>query len=249
MTGVTRSFDNGASGVIRALDDLSLSVPEAQFLCVLGPTGCGKTTMLRLIAGLEEPDSGRVLLHGRPPGDPEAASIGLVFQQGALFPWATVEGNVEFGLRAKGVPRTARRARVGELLELVGLEGFLHSYPHQLSGGMQQRVALARSLATEPELLLLDEPFGSLDTRTRHALERVLLDVWKATGTTVVFVTHDIEEAVYLAERLVVLGHRPGRIVSEQWIDLERPRDRLSTAFSGHLLAIRAGFEELVEES
>jgi NitT/TauT family transport system ATP-binding protein len=245
---VTKSFVHQQTGSVNALSNISLSVPSGEFLCILGPTGCGKTTLLRMIAGLESPDSGTIRLVESAPGDPGAASVGFVFQQGALFPWATVEANVEFGLRANGVGRPERRARVRELLDLVGLSGFARSYPHQLSGGMQQRVALIRSLATEPELLLLDEPFSALDTRTRHNLEDVVLDLWQATGTTVLFVTHHIEEAVYLSQRLVILGHRPGRIVRDGAVTIDRPRDRLSAAFSEYLLSVRATFEELVDE-
>ncbi|MCK4506199.1 MAG: ABC transporter ATP-binding protein [Candidatus Aegiribacteria sp.] len=246
ITGLVKIFRE-KSGDVHALGPVSIDVPQGSFLCVLGPTGCGKTTLLRTIAGLEIPDSGNVELMTRADGRQPVA--GYVFQQGALFPWMSIYANVEFPLRAQGnIDRMTRRQQVGAILDTVGLSDFSSSYPHQLSGGMQQRAALARSLVTKPDILLLDEPFSSLDTRTSQDLQENLRNTWKEAATTVVFVTHSIEEAVYLAGEVVVLGHRPGRIVRRQTIDLPDPRSRLSPEFTEYLVSLRRTFEELVEE-
>jgi NitT/TauT family transport system ATP-binding protein len=245
VRGLCKSF-TGPDGCVKALGPVDLSVERGGFLCVLGPTGCGKTTLLRLIAGLEEPDAGSVTVQGgRDSGE---ARIGLVFQQGALFPWMTVFDNVSFPLRARGVRKRDLMGPVSRMLEMVGLSDFGGAHPHQLSGGMQQRAALARSLVFEPDVLLLDEPFGSLDTRTSQRLQEKLLDLWRETETTVIFVTHSIEEAVYLSSRVMVFGHRPGRIVREEAIGLPSPRDRISKDFTDYLISLRRTFEELVEE-
>jgi ABC-type nitrate/sulfonate/bicarbonate transport system ATPase subunit len=245
VEGLSRTFEE-PSGRIHALGPVSLEIPRESFVCVLGPTGCGKTTLLRTIAGLELPDQGSLQILPRLDGCiPE---IGYVFQQGALFPWMTVRANVEFPLRARRVRREQRAARVDQILEMVELEGFGNSFPHQLSGGMQQRAALARAVVTSPDVLLLDEPFSSLDTRTSQLLQAKLKELWLARNTTVVFVTHNIEEAVFLAGEVIVLGHRPGRIVRRQVIDLPEPRSRLSDGFIEHLMSLRRTFEELVEE-
>lgn len=235
------------SGVVHALGPVSFETAKGDFLCFLGPTGCGKTTLLRSIAGLETPDSGTVTIPSRSDGGKPV--IGYVFQQGALFPWMSVYSNIEFPLRAKKVERVERREKVRNMLRMVGLESFSSSYPHQLSGGMQQRAALARSLVMEPDLLLMDEPFSSLDTRTSQELQESLRDLWKQASTTVLFVTHNIEEAVYLAEEVIVLGHRPGTVVRRESIVLEDPRSRLSRPFTDHLVSLRETFESLVLES
>ena len=246
VTGLVKTFRE-KFGDVHALGPVSFDVSRGRFLCVLGPTGCGKTTLLRTIAGLEVPDSGSVDLMIRADGRPPV--VGYVFQQGALFPWMSIHDNVEFPLRARGsIDRITRRMRVGTILEMVGLSDFSSSYPHQLSGGMQQRAALARSLVVQPDILLLDEPFSSLDTRTSQDLQENLRNIWKEAATTVVFVTHSIEEAVYLAGEVFVLGHRPGRIVRRQTIDLPDPRSRLSQEFTEYLVSLRRTFKELVEE-
>ncbi len=243
LEGVEKAYRTGA-GRVRALGPVDLELAKGRFLCILGPTGCGKTTLLRLIAGLEQPDSGHIRVLGGPPE--VTRRMGYVFQQAALFPWLTVSENVQFPLRARGVNAAARRERGMEMIELVGLKGFESSYPHELSGGMQQRTALARALVVDPELLLLDEPFGSLDLRTGQELQERLRDIWMERGSTLVFVTHRIEEAVYLASDLVVLGHRPGRVVRSQEVGLPPDRDRLSDEFTGLLVSLRRTFEELV---
>jgi len=196
---------------VTALDGISLEVRAGEFLVIVGPSGCGKSTLLDLLGGLAAPTSGRILVDGKPVTGP-GLDRGVVFQQYALLPWRTAQGNVEFGLEAKHVPRRERAERAREYLDLVGLHGFHDRYPHELSGGMKQRVAIARSLAFDPEVLLMDEPFAALDAQTREGLQDELLRIWEQTGKTVVFITHGIEEAVYLGQRVAVMTWRPGRV-------------------------------------
>jgi NitT/TauT family transport system ATP-binding protein len=209
----------GAS-VLTALDDLSLDVAAGEFLTLVGPSGSGKTTLLDLLAGLSRPTSGSVLVDGKDvtgPGPDRA----VVFQQYALFPWRTASANVAIGLENAGLSRKQRAATASEFLNLVGLAGFEDRYPHELSGGMKQRVAIARSLAYEPDILLMDEPFAALDAQTREQLQDELLRIWKATGKTIVFITHGIDEAVYLGQRVAVLSARPGRL--KEFVDINIP--------------------------
>ncbi|MDJ1137771.1 ABC transporter ATP-binding protein [Streptomyces iconiensis] len=194
-----------------ALEDIELDIADGEFTVLVGPSGCGKSTLLDLLGGLALPTSGRVLLDGEPVTGP-GRDRGTVFQQYALLPWRTARGNVEFGLEAAGVPRRERAERAGEFLSLVGLDGFGDRHPHELSGGMRQRVAIARSLAYDPDVLLMDEPFGALDAQTRESLQDELLRVWQRTRKTVVFITHSIDEAVLLGQRVAVLTSRPGRV-------------------------------------
>ncbi|MEU7552229.1 ABC transporter ATP-binding protein [Streptomyces sp. NPDC044571] len=194
-----------------ALDGIDLEIEAGEFVVVVGPSGCGKSTLLDLLGGLTGPTSGRILLDGRPVTGP-GLDRGVVFQQYALLPWRTALGNVEFGLEATGVPRRERSARAREFLDLVGLTGFEDRHPHELSGGMRQRVAIARSLAYDPDVLLMDEPFAALDAQTRESLQDELLRIWQRTGKTIVFITHGIEEAVYLGQRVAVITSRPGRV-------------------------------------
>ncbi|CAL9568189.1 Taurine import ATP-binding protein TauB [Streptomyces sp. enrichment culture] len=198
-------------GAFTALDGIDLDIAAGEFLVVVGPSGCGKSTLLDLLAGLTRPTSGEILLDGAPVTRP-GPDRGIVFQQYALLPWRTALGNVEFGLEATGVPRRERAGRAREFLDLVGLAGFEDRHPHELSGGMRQRVAIARSLAYDPDVLLMDEPFAALDAQTRESLQDELRRIWQRTGKTVVFITHGIEEAVYLGERVAVLTSRPGRV-------------------------------------
>ena len=209
--------------VTSALVDINLRIEEGEFVCLLGPSGCGKSTLLKIIAGLIPATSGRITINGRPvsgPG-PERA---VVFQDYALFPWMTVRDNVEFGLEARRLPVAERREVSSRLLKVVGLSDFAERFPHQLSGGMKQRVSIARALSFDPALLLMDEPFGALDEMTRERLNMELLQIWAGSGSTVVFVTHSIAEAVFLSTRVVVMSPRPGRISDVIAIDLPQPR-------------------------
>ncbi|MDN0198569.1 ABC transporter ATP-binding protein [Streptomyces sp. S.PNR 29] len=202
---------DGQTTRFTALDGIDLEIADGEFVVLVGPSGCGKSTLLELLGGLTQPTGGRILLDGEPVTGP-GLDRGIVFQQYALLPWRTAQGNVEFGLEATGVPRRRRAARAREFLDLVGLTGFEDRHPHELSGGMRQRVAIARSLAYDPDVLLMDEPFAALDAQTRESLQDELLRIWQRTGKTVVFITHGIDEAVYLGQRVAVMTSRPGRI-------------------------------------
>ncbi|MDF8265032.1 ABC transporter ATP-binding protein [Luteipulveratus flavus] len=217
---VRPSRDQTHAAVLDALRDIDLDIAAGELLTLLGPSGSGKTTLLDLLGGLSTPSSGQVLLDGSPTTGP-GLDRGIVFQQYALFPWRTALANVTFGLEQQNLSRAARDLRAREYLELVGLAGFEDRYPHELSGGMKQRVAIARSLAYEPDVLLMDEPFAALDAQTREQLQDELLRIWRTTGATVVFITHSIEEAVYLGQRVAVLTSRPGRI--KEVVDIDLP--------------------------
>jgi len=243
IRNVSRSYES-----THALDDISFSVSEGEFCCVVGPSGCGKTTLLRAIAGLDDPDGGSILVGGDPVTGP-GLDRGMVFQEYALFPWRTVRGNIRFGLDRPACDCADCEARVRELIDLVGLDGFGDAYPKELSGGMKQRVGIARALAPDPEILLMDEPFGSVDARTRDRLHAELLDIWTQTGQTVVFVTHDIDEAVTLADRVVVMDADPGTVQSTFSIDLERQRERTSRDFVDHVARIRNALGNPVDTS
>jgi len=196
---------------VLALEDVSLEVREREFLALLGPSGCGKSTLLYLIGGFLPVEGGRIAVDGKPVAAP-GPDRGIVFQHFALFPWKTVRGNILYGLERAGMPRAEREKRAQDFINLVGLRGFEDSYPSHLSGGMKQRTAIARTLAFDPKILLMDEPFGALDAQTRHLMQSELLDIWQRTPKTVIFVTHDVQEAVYLAERVAVMSARPGQI-------------------------------------
>jgi NitT/TauT family transport system ATP-binding protein len=213
----------GRAGVVEALLPVTITVAAGEFVCLLGPSGCGKSTLLHIIAGLETPNSGRILANGEPIHGTGTDRV-LLFQEAALFPWLDVQRNVEFGLRQIGMPKKERVETARHFIELVHLKGFERSYVHQLSGGMRQRVAIARALALNPAVLLMDEPFGALDAFTRDSLHTELETIWAATGKTVVFVTHNVREAVALGDRVLVFAPRPGRIAREFPIDLPRPR-------------------------
>jgi len=206
-----------------ALHEVSLSARPGEFICVLGPSGCGKSTLLGALAGHLDPSHGSIRVDGQPVQGPHP-DRGLVFQQHTLFPWKKVIDNVAFGLKMKGVPRGERRQQARALLKLVGLEDYENSYPSQLSGGMQQRVEIARVLINHPRVLLMDEPFGALDAQTRLNMQELLLEVWARIRTTVIFITHDIDEALFLADRILVMSPRPGRIIDEIRLDFPRPR-------------------------
>lgn len=208
---VRDSDQKGARKEFTAISNMEFSVKEGEFLTIVGPSGCGKSTLLDLLGGLSTPTKGRILLDGQEIKGP-GLNRGTVFQQYALFPWKTARGNIEFGLEAKGIPKREWRAQSDHYLELVGLKSFADRYPHELSGGMKQRVAIARSLAFNPDVLLMDEPFAALDAQTRETLQSELLRIWEKTKKTIIFITHGIDEAVYLGQRVVILSANPGRI-------------------------------------
>ena len=231
---VSKVFQTAEGSLVTAIDRLSLDIEAGEMLALVGPSGCGKSTLLRLIAGLDEPTAG-VLHLGAEPIRAPSAERGLVFQNPNLFPWLSVRGNIQAGLVARGVLRS-RRHEVDVFLRLVGLDGFGNVYPHQLSGGMAQRAALARALINHPRVLLLDEPLGALDQFTRMRMQDEVLRIWQARGTSMVLVTHDIDEAIYLCDRIAIMTPRPGRIERVIDVELPRPRHRSDAAF----LALRA---------
>jgi NitT/TauT family transport system ATP-binding protein len=231
IQNLTRTFPRENGTTLTAIENLSLTVHDKEFVCVLGPSGCGKTTLLRMIAGLDSASSGEILLDGeRITGiNPK---VGIVFQEYSLFPWRSVIDNIAFGLEMQGFARTERNRVAEQYLDLVGLTQFRESYPSELSGGMRQRVAVARALALEPVVLLMDEPFGALDAQTRNMLQHELLGIWEKTKKTIIFITHSVDEAVFLADRIVALTPRPGTICEIIPIDQVRPRDRTSVEFA-----------------
>lgn len=224
VKGVSRTFQSATGGApTLALQSTDLTVQENDFITILGPSGCGKSTLLRIVAGLDQQSSGEVLLDGKRITGP-GADRGMVFQSYTLFPWLTVLDNVCFGLRERGLPRNQQVEQARAFLAKVGLSSFENHYPKQLSGGMQQRTALARALANKPRMLLMDEPFGALDHQTRELMQEMLLSIWEAERTTVLFVTHDIDEAVFMGSRVMVMSARPGRIKLDQAVPLPHPR-------------------------
>jgi NitT/TauT family transport system ATP-binding protein len=223
VTNVGQVFVSGGQQVI-ALADVSLEVKPGQFVVLVGPSGCGKSTLLMMMAGLRQQTSGTILINGAPIPQPDPDRVGVVFQEASLFPWLTAEENVEFPLALRHVAKSERRAKAQEALKLVGLEGFGKRHPHELSGGMKQRVSIARGLVQDPPVLLMDEPFAALDEQTRMTMGDELLRIWAATGKTVVFVTHSLTEAVYLADEVLVMSPRPGSIVDRLNVALPRPR-------------------------
>lgn len=217
-------------GCYPTISDVSFDVYQNEFLVILGPGLCGKTVLLNTVAGLEEATSGQILLdsrelHGTDP------SIGMVFQKKAIFPWKTVMQNVEFGPKMRGVPKSERRKTAQKFINLVGLQNFENSFPHELSGGMKQRVGIARAYANDPEILILDEPFGALDAQTRYSMQDEIIRIWKSEKKTIIFVTNNIEEALYLGDRIVLLSKQPATVKEIYNIELDRPRDMLSTEF------------------
>ncbi|MCW5770080.1 MAG: ABC transporter ATP-binding protein [Rhodospirillaceae bacterium] len=226
----TKSFITQKSEVLRALQDVSFSVSEGEFIAIVGPSGCGKTTTLNVLAGLTTLTSGRALLGGRQPGEAKM-DVGYVFQQDSVLPWKKVIDNIQIGLKLRKVPARAARQRAEDLLRLTGLTGFADAFPAELSGGMRKRVALATTLAYDPSVLLMDEPFGALDAQTRVILQDELLRIWNERRQTVLFVTHDIAEAIAMADRVIVMTARPARIKLEYKIDLPRPRSAADVRF------------------
>ncbi|MBD2864526.1 ABC transporter ATP-binding protein [Paenibacillus oceani] len=217
-------------GQLEVLSDIDFTIEKGEFAAIVGPSGCGKSTVLRMIAGLETASEGQVLANGQRIQKPDPQRV-LIFQEHALYPWRTVDDNVGFGLELAKVPAKERRIRVNEVLEKVGLSGFQSYYPSQLSGGMKQRVSIARALVLNPEVLLLDEPYGALDAITRLTMQNELIKLWRGSGMTVLLITHDIDEAVYLADTIYVMSPRPGRITEKFQTAMLRPRDRNSSEF------------------
>ncbi len=230
VNAASKTYPQGHGGVVTALAETTLRVCENEFLAIVGPSGCGKSTLLRLMAGLERPSGGEVSFRGQGVTRP-SGRIGLVFQDYSLLPWRTLLRNIELGLEFQGLPRRQARDKALEYLELVGLAQFQDAFPHELSGGMRQRAAIARALAVEPDVLLMDEPFGALDAHTRLLMQRELLGIWEKRRKTVVFVTHSIDEAVYLSDRIVVMEKEPGRVIEVLPVDLPRPRTRKNPDF------------------
>ncbi|WP_316179744.1 MULTISPECIES: ABC transporter ATP-binding protein [unclassified Bradyrhizobium] len=244
INNVTRTFPaRQGHAPTRALEPVDLTIGNNDFVTILGPSGCGKSTLLRIVAGLDHPTSGKVLLDGNEVTGP-GADRGMVFQSYTLFPWLSVRENIAFGLRERGVAEAARNAIADRFIQQIGLKGFENHWPKQLSGGMQQRCAIARALANDPKILLLDEPFGALDNQTRVLMQEMLLGIWERDQKTVLFVTHDIEEAIFLGSRVLVMSARPGRIKADIKIELPHPRS-YKVKTSPEFVALK---ERLVEE-
>jgi NitT/TauT family transport system ATP-binding protein len=240
---LSRSFDS-AQGSVTALKDINFRVHRREFLSVIGPSGCGKSTLIRLVAGLDDPTSGRMLLDGKPVSGP-CPDRGMVFQGYTLFPWLTVTGNVMFGLEMEGMEKGQAEAEALQWIDLVGLKRFKDAYPAQLSGGMKQRTAIARALAPNPRMLLMDEPFGALDAQTRAQMQSHLLEIWRNVDVTILFITHDLDEAIFLADRILVLKPHPGEVQELIEVPVPRPRS-LDQLTSPEFLATRRRLEELI---
>jgi len=243
VEGLGKVFES-QQGTVTALHDINFRTHRREFVCVIGPSGCGKSTLIRILAGLESPSSGKLLLDGKPVFDP-GPDRGMVFQGYTLFPWLSVKRNVMFGLEMQGDTRAAAESEALTWIELVGLEKFADAYPHQLSGGMKQRVAIARALANKPRILLMDEPFGALDAQTRCKMQTNLLEIWRNIDITILFITHDLDEAIYLADRILVLKAHPGEV--QEMIEVSVPRPRSPEQFiSAEFLATRQRLEALI---
>ncbi len=239
IKNLNKTYHTEEGDEVVALSDINLDVADKEFVCFIGPSGCGKTTLLRITAGLEKPDSGTLTVNNEPITGP-GPDRGMVFQEYSLFPWRTVLKNITFSLELKKIPKSEREKIARDFLEVVGLSKFADSYPHELSGGMKQRVAIARALVNDPDVLLMDEPFGAVDAQTRNRLQHELLNIWEKKKKTVLFITHSVDEAVFLADKVVVFTARPGRVKEVIIIDLPRPRERTSfeaNAVREHLLA------------
>lgn len=243
ISNLWKRFDSRAGEVI-ALKDINLTVHRREFMCVLGQSGCGKSTLIRILAGLETPSSGQVLVDGKTVTGP-GRDRGMVFQSYTLFPWLTVKQNVMYGPRMAGKHAITNEAEARQWLALVGLDKFENSYPHQLSGGMKQRAAIARALANEPRILLMDEPFGALDPQTRQQMQAYLLQIWKNVDITIFFITHDLDEAIFLSDRILVLDPRPGRVREVVEVPVPRPRDHTQLR-SPEFLATKAHLETII---
>ncbi len=237
IRGLRKVFDPDSHKQLVAIDNLDLSVERNEFVCIVGPSGCGKSTLLRIVAGLDFPDQGSVVFNNHKITGP-AKERGMVFQEYSLMPWRNVQENIWMGAEFEGVSHEKRKALADDYIKLIQLEGFEKAYPHELSGGMRQRVAIARALANDPDVLLMDEPFGALDSHTRILLQKELLKIWQTHRKTILFITHSVDEAVYLADRIVVMSPRPGRIILEECVDIPHPRRRDNPAYSKILEAV-----------
>ena len=247
VSGIVKIFSTVAGDSVLALDHVNLSVRDGEFVCLVGPSGCGKTTLMRLLGGLDYADAGTATLAGKTLNGP-SPEVGVVFQQSNLLPWFTVWQNVTVPLRVGGARRTAEReADIRRLLDIAGLNGFENKYPYELSGGMQQRAAIVRALARDPKLLLMDEPFGALDALTRERMNAELQRIWMASGKTVVLITHSIDEAIFLGDRVVVMSARPGRIIRELTVDIARPRVAAQTFGSPRHIELAREIRTLLE--
>jgi len=244
VRGLTRSFETAEGAKVTALRDVSFQVHRREFMCIIGPSGCGKSTLVRLLAGLDDPTSGAVLLDGEPVSGP-GPDRGMVFQGYTLFPWLTVKRNVMFGLQMKGMDKVPAEGEALQWLDLVGLSKFKDAYPSQLSGGMKQRVAIARALAPNPRVLLMDEPFGALDAQTRAQMQHHLLQIWRNVNVTILFITHDLDEAIHLSDRILVLKANPGEVAELIEVPVPRPRHHGQSA-SPEFLATRRRLDELI---
>lgn len=233
VQNLVKSYFNDSLEETRVLDGISFDVHEKEFLSIVGPSGCGKTTLLKIIAGLLEADSGQVIIDGHPVG-PGHHRVGFMFQQESLFPWRTVRKNIEFGLEVKGVPTEERRKLSDRMIALVGMRGLEDNLPHEISGGQARKTEMARSLVTSPDVLVSDEGFSNLDAQTRNYLQEEFLRIWQETGSTVIFVSHNVDEAVFMSDRIFMLSNAPARIIEEYVIDLPRPRDRTSPTCSSY---------------
>jgi NitT/TauT family transport system ATP-binding protein len=246
VRALTKHFGTGQGSTV-ALNNINFTTHRREFLCVVGPSGCGKSTLVRILAGLEEQTSGDVLLLGKPVIGP-GSDRGMVFQSYTLFPWLTVKKNVMFGLEVNGRGRHEAEQQAMQWLQLIGLEKFADAYPHQLSGGMKQRVAIVRALANQPRILLMDEPFGALDAQTRCRMQAHLLEIWRKIDITIVFITHDLEEAIFLADRILVLSAHPGEV--QELIEVPVPRPRSAAQFiRPEFLSTKARLDELIHKS
>jgi NitT/TauT family transport system ATP-binding protein len=248
IASLSKSYGGDAGPANLVLDAIGFTVPQNQFVCLLGPSGCGKTTLLRIVAGLTTADAGIIKVENETVQGP-GQDRSLVFQNYGLLPWRTVMGNVEFGLEMRGVPKGKRRQVCQNHIDRVGLKGYEKHYPHEISGGMQQRTALARAFSKDPKILLMDEPFAAVDMQTREMLQDELLKIWNGNKTTVLFVTHSIEEAIYLGDRVLVMGARPGRIAADIETGLPRPRSESDVKSSARFDELRRRVREILRDA
>lgn len=249
VQNVSKSFaSERGKGILKVLEDINLDINENEFVCIVGPSGCGKSTLLRLMSGLEKSTEGKVLYHNKPLNRP-IKEIGMVFQNYSLMPWLNVEDNIALGLKFKKVSKIKQQEIVDEYLQIIGLNDFRKSYPHELSGGMQQRVAIARTLANDPDIVLMDEPFGALDAYTRIQLQRELLHIWEKKKKTIVFITHSVDEAIYLSDRIILMSKHYGAIYRDISVDIPRERERSDIKYARLNQELLEEFEKLNSEA